>query len=559
MYTRVSKAAASYFKDSKKKQEQFFDILWKNWLCLATPVAANMGTNRGLPISCFGSFVEDSVIGIMEEAKETSILSKNGGGTSSYMGAIRPRGALIQGGKNGSSEGKIPFLKINDSVILAMNQGSTRRGAKAAYIDIEDPDFYEFVRARRPSGDINRQCLNIHQGICIGDDFMKRMLKGDEESKKRWKTLLKTRWETGEPYVFFKDNVNKDNPDIYREHNLKVLASNLCTEIMLASNEKYTFVCCLSSINAARFDEYIDWKNEDGLTLPYLAIEFLDGVMSEFIEKASKIEGMEKAVKFSEDFRALGLGVLGFHSLLQKKMLPMDDFKSFMLNSQLFSFLDKESRKASIDLAKVYGKSEMMKNSQYRNSHRLAVAPTVSNSLNAGNYSPGIDPWESNYFVQGSAKGNFMRKNPELESLLTLKGKNDIHTWKDINSHKGSVQHLGFLTEEEKKVFLTAREINQFTILKLASQRQKFIDQGQSINLFYDLPPNIEKFLEENQKWAKNFHRNHVFAWESGLKSLYYCRGKSALKGDIASGESERASLKFVDTNNENECVACDG
>lgn len=558
MFLRVSSTAADYLCNPYWK-DVFFDVMWRNWLCLATPVISNMGTNRGLPISCFGSYVEDSVLGIMDEARETAVLSKNGGGTSSYMGGVRPRGALIKGGANGRSEGKIPFLKINDSTILAMNQGSTRRGAKAVYIDIEDADFYEFVRARRPSGDINRQCLNIHQGICVGDAFMKRMLEGDEEARKRWKLLLQTRWETGEPYVFFKDNVNRDNPPEYAKHGLEVLASNLCTEIMLASNSMYTFVCCLSSLNAARFAEWKDWKNEEGYTLPFIATVFLDAVMSEFIEKAEKITGMEKAVKFAKDSRALGLGVLGFHSLLQKEMLPVDHFQSYMMNAQIFGFMDKESRKASQFLAENYGEPTIMKGSGYRNSHRMAVAPTVSNSLNAGNYSPGIECWNSNYFAQGSAKGTFMRKNPELEKLLVERGKNTIDVWKSINDNRGSVQHLTFMTPEEREVFMTAREVNQFALLKLAAQRQKFIDQGQSLNLFYELPPNREKFPDENAQWAKIFHRHHVVAWESGLKALYYCRGKSVLKGDTASKETERASLKVIQRNDENECAACDG
>ncbi len=525
MYQRIAKAASAHLKNPKKWEKEFFDAMWRNWLCPSTPVAANMGTNRGLPISCFSSYVPDSLDGIFETVREVAMMSKYGGGTAVHMNDVRPAGAPIKSG--GKSTGVISWAKVFDSTIISVSQGSTRRGATALYLPIDHPDALAFMRIRRPEGDINRYCPNIHHGVNISDDFMRRVVSGDKNARQLWIELLKHRFETGEPYIFFSDAAQKDNPEYYKKHGLKVNGSNLCTEIFLATDKEHSLVCCLSSLNLAKYDE---WKNTK---VVQTAIVFLDAVMSEFIEKASSLIGLERAVKFAKKSRAIGLGVLGWHALLQSRNMPFDSFESMMLNAEVFRFIRTEAEIASNFLAKEYGEPEWMKGTGRRNSHLLAVAPTVSNSIISGNVSPGIEPIPANAYVKKTAKGAFIQYNPILKQRLSELGMDNDETWEKIIKNDGSVQGLNF-PKEIKEVFLTAREINQFAIIKQAAQRQKWIDQGQSVNLFFAANSD-----------PKYIHKVHMLAWESGLKSLYYLRSSSVIRGDMAS-------------RSEAECKACE-
>lgn len=890
MYGRIAKTVAAKL-NKPELEEKFFDYMWKGWLCPASPVCSNIGTERGLPISCFSVYVGDSVKEIMDSMTELALLSKHGGGVGMHWNDVRERGSIISNG-NGKSDGVVPFLKIQDSTTVGVSQGGVRRGASASYLSIEHGDAEEFLNIRKPQGDVNRQTLNTHHGFCISDEFMDKVLvKKDKKARELWVETLKTRHETGEPYMFFTDNVAKNRPQIYKDLNLDVKGSNICcvsgdtlvltkegpqridslnnktvevwdginwvknssfkqrgidslyrvhisdgsyvdcnlehrwfvassyedirkkkyletktknlkggqwieshntevhgknhvngayikgfligdgtsvkdrpllrlhstkymcgakilssldevristvnsnaiidpsfskeyeyknsdaygtqklknlkgltvrkdelyewvknykiklpneiyswdktskleflaglidsdgtiskgclqissihesfikdvylllktfgfhgnidsfrsgmyrlsigaqdsfsllieaptqrvkfignipnrkltswrrivkienlnkmepvfcpelpttgkfglanglmtgnTEIFLHTDKDHSFVCCLSSLNAAKYDE---WKNSD---LIYTSIWFLDGVMQEFIDKAKGKDGFERSVRFAEKSRALGLGLLGFHSLLQQRRLPFDHMDTFMLNAEIFRTMDKESLRASKDLTKEYGEPEWCKGYGVRNTHRIALAPTVSNSTISGNVSPSIEPWTANVFAKKSAKGTFITKNQELLKLLEEKGQNTEEVWNSITSNQGSVQHLDFLSQNEKEVFATAREINQFTIIKLAGQRQRWIDQGQSINIFF--PSNVD---------PKYFHEIHVQAWKEGLNSLYYCRTSSPLKGDSGSRGYERRTIDQVETIIEekpyfrsiDECKACEG
>lgn len=765
MWSRVCSAAAQRL-NKPELAEKFFELFWFNWLCGATPVLSNMGTSRGLPISCNSIHVGDSVRSIFDKQTELAVLSKNGAGVGIYVGDVRGRGASISG--NGKSEGVIPWLKCYDSTTVAVSQGSTRRGASAVYLPIEHSDIEEFINIRRPVGDVNRRCLNLHHAVCIGDNFMQAVQNGGSHERNLWKEVLRARFETGEPYLFFTDNVERQKPECYVKNNLDIKTSNICVtgdqivvtskglktvynlyksqekltlfdgvksveasemklieknakvfkittnegrthtitdyhklmtdkglvqckdlkvgdkvavqrqeglfgnnnsvenafifgalhnnnesvktkalrdikifnlnfieniipewiwngnkntqmsffkglfedcqslendsnsflidvqiilsnlgicckinnnklslmieltdnpfdtiksvdrvedqdvycttvnskehvwvcnsfitsncnEIYLYTNPNHTFVCCLSSMNLFKYDE---WKNTNAVQL---SIWFLDAVIQEYIEKARNIYGLEAAVRFAEKSRAVGLGVLGWHSLLQKKKLPFDSFESMRLNGEIFRHMQKEAVTASKDLAKEYGEPEWCKGFGIRNTHQLAVAPTVSNSIISGSVSAGIEPISANVVALKTAKGTFMRSNPLLKQALAEKGLDNIDTWKQINENSGSVAELKGLTDEEKEVFLTAREINQHAIVKQAGQRQKYIDQGQSVNLFF-----------AKNSDPKYIHSVHMLAWEEGLKGLYYCRSEAALKGDSVNRQKD-------------ECKACEG
>lgn len=530
MWTRVTNSSAAFLK-KPELAPRFFDILWKNWLGLASPVAANAGTDRGLPISCFGTYVPDSIVGIMDNAAELAMMTKNAGGVSTNWIDVRSRGSTISG--NGKSEGIIPFIKIQDSVTIGVSQGGVRRGASAAYTSIEHGDFWEFIKIRRPDGDVNRQCLNIHHALSIPDSFIEKLKNGDKEAQEKWIAVMKTRFETGEPYLFFSGNVERNRPECYKHNNLDVLSSNICTEILLHASKDYSFVCCLSSLNLARWDE---WKATDTVQL---AIWFLDGILEEFITKAKNIPWLSRAVASAVAGRAIGLGVMGFHSYLQEHMMPIDHYDTFSLNAKMFSRIRNEAERATKALAEEYGEPEWCKGFGRRNTHLLAVAPTVSNSTISGNISAGVEPWAANIFVQKSAKGSFIQINKELEKILEKNNKNNQEIWKSILTNEGSVQHLNFLTKEEKEVFLTARELNQFSLVKLAGQRQKWIDQSQSINLFF--PANVD---------PNYVHEVHMAAYELGLNTLYYLRTSSVLKGDSGSREYKREIT---------DCKACEG
>ena len=482
--------------------------------------------------NCFSSYVPDTTIGIMNALTEVAMLSKYGGGTAIHFSDVRSKGSPIS--KGGVSDGVVPFLKMFDSTILGISQGSTRRGACAAYLDIEHGDFYDFLRSRRPTGDVNRQCLNLHHGVCISDEFVQKVKNGDKEARERWQELIKTRFETGEPYIFFKDAANNQAPEQMKKTGISIKGSNLCSEIFQPTDENHTLVCCLSSLNLYRWEE---WKNSD---LVKHSIYFLDGVMTIFLENSKNIPGFERAWNLANKARTLGLGVLGFHSLLQKQKIPFESLQAYVLNKLIFKQIKEQADLATQELAQMYGSPLWMMGTGKRNMTLLAIAPTASNALIASNVSQGIEPWIANCFAQKSAKGTFVRKNNELIQILEEKGKNTNEVWDSILKNDGSVQHLDFLTEEEKQVFLTAREINQFTIVKLAAERQKFIDQGQSLNLFF--PANSD---------AKYINQVHLLAHELGLKSLYYLRSTSVLKANSSVSESYKREMS--------ECSWCEG
>ena len=524
MYKRVAKAAAKQYNDVNI-ENKFFNYMWKGWLCPSTPVAANMGTNRALPISCFSSYVPDNLYDIFSTVQEAAMMSKYGGGTSIHLKDLRPAKSAIS--KGGTSSGVISWLKVFDSMIASTSQGATRRGALASYLPVEHPDIHDFLRVRRPEGDHNRWCPNIHHGVNITDNWMQDMLSGDIKKREAWAEILKTRFETGEPYLFFIDHAQKGNPKHLNWYEVK--GSNLCSEIFLHTDKDNSLVCCLSSLNLTKYDE---WKNTD---LVKTSIYFLDGVMQEFIDKAKNIQGLERAVNFATKSRALGLGVLGWHSLLQLKNLPFDSFETMMLNAEIFSNMNKQSLEGSKELAKLLGEPAWMEGTGLRNTHRLAIAPTVSNSTISGNVSAGIEPLAANVYVKKSAKGTFIQYNPILKAVLQkLSIDNDL-IWTKIIKQEGSVFGIKEIPEDVQQTFLTAREINQFAIIKQAGQRQKFIDQGQSVNLFF-----------ASNSDPSYINKVHLMAWEEGLKSLYYLRSSSSIRADLASRGAE-------------ECAACEG
>ena len=531
--------------------ETFFDYIWKGWLNLASPVLSNTGTDRGLPISCFGIDVGDSIADIGGKNLEMMLLAKHGGGVGIGLNMIRPAGATITG--NGTSDGVVPFCKIYDSTILATNQGSVRRGAASVNINIEHNDFEEWLEIREPKGDVNRQSLNLHQCAVVGDKFMRRLEQGDSEARTRWSKLIRKRKATGEPYIMFKGNVNKANPKAYKENALKVHMTNICSEITLHTDESHSFVCCLSSVNLTKYEE---WKNTN---LIYDAIWFLDGVLEEYLQKAKGLKGFENAVRSAEKGRAIGLGVLGWHTYLQQNGIPFEGLQAQFETRRIFSQIKIESERASRALAEVYGEPLWCRGTGFRNTHLRAIAPTVSNSKLAGNVSPGIEPWAANVFTEQSAKGTFIRKNKELIKVLRKAGINTNETWDKIMADGGSVQDIpelddwGYvnkkltrISEQEsldltgfdsvKDVFKTFKEINQLELVNQAGIRQQYVDQAVSLNLAFP--------SEASPKWINQVHLD---AWKKGVKTLYYMRTESVLRGDIAA--------KAMDP----DCLSCDG
>ena len=525
-YNRVCTTVATRL-DKPEMAETFFQYIWNGWLCLASPVLSNTGTDRGLPISCFGIDVADSIIDIGQKNLEMMLLAKHGGGVGIGINQIRPAGANIKG--NGTSDGVVPFCKIYDSTILATNQGSVRRGAASVNINIEHPDFNDWVEIREPKGDVNRQSLNLHQCAVIGDKFMRRLEGGDSEARAKWGKLLQKRKATGEPYILFKGNTNKNNPQAYKQNALKVHMTNICSEITLHTDENHSFICCLSSLNLAKYDE---WKNTN---IIYDSIWFLDGVLEEFIQKSKYRKGFENSVRSAEKGRALGLGVLGWHTYLQERGLPFEGLLSQYETRKIFSQIKIESERASMALADAYGEPLWCVGTGMRNTHLRAIAPTVSNSKLSGNVSPGIEPWAANIFTEQSAKGTFIRKNPTLETLLESKKINTKEIWEKILADGGSVQDLKELDDDTKEVFKTFKELNQLELVRQAGIRQQYIDQSVSLNLAFP--------SEATPKWINKVHMD---AWRKGVKTLYYMRTESVLRGDIANTAMD-------------DCVACDG
>lgn len=539
-YKRCADFSASvYGEDREKFEKDFFLAIWNNWLCPASPVLSNANT-KNLQISCYSGQSEDSLLGIMDHLKELAMLTKYGGGVGSSFDRLRGTGAKISAG--GASSGIIPFLKMLDSVVDGVKQGKSRRGAVASYLNIKHPDAEEFIKIRSQTGDLSRkiQSVAFHNAITIDDNIMDEIVNKRGKYRKMWHTIMNSRVETGEPYLMFLDNANKNCPDEYVG---KITQSNLCSEIAAPVTPEETFVCCLSSLNLARFRE---WENftfpNTGLSLTELAVYFLDAVITNFVNQARNMRGMENAVRFAERHRMLGLGVLGWHTLLQSEELPFESFKTMSLNNKVFSKLRKETYKASHDLAKKFGPCEV--NGTRRNTALLAVAPTMSNSILSGGVSQGIEPITANLYSQKSAKGIFIRKNPQLVKFLEERKLNTPEVWAQINLDRGSIKNITKLSDEEKRVFLTAREINQYAIIQQAAQRQKHIDQMQSINLFFSLPTN----QSESVAVAKYINEVHLEAWRLGVKTLYYMKTDSPLKGDTI----------FVEKDGGN-CVACEG
>ena len=519
-FKRVSKAASRRLR-KRELQPYFLEAMEKNWLCLASPVLSNMGTERGLPISCFTIHVDDSIEGIADANSELMRLASQGGGVGMYIGEIRGRGELIK--DNGVSEGVVPWLKIYDSTTLATNQGSVRRGATAFYLDINHRDIEEFLMIRRPKGDINRQCLNSHHAVVITDEFMEAVENKNPEAQKLWAEILKTRLETGEPYMMFKDNVNKANPEGYKRLGLEVASSNICTEILLYTDPLHSFVCCLSSLNLARWDEWKDYKFENGMILPELSCWFLEGVLQEFIDRAKNMKFMDNTVRSAKKGRAIGIGALGWHTFLQQKNLPFLSIASTAYRKQISEFIYEGALKASRDQAKEYGEPEWCKGTGLRHTHHIAIAPTVSNAHISGGVSPSVEPIPANVYNLKTAKGTFIKKNKQLEELLEKKGYNTPLVWEQILKDKGSVLGLPdyILNEEEKNIFLTFKEINQLGIVQQTAACNQWIDQGISLNLNFD--PN------DSPKWISQVHKE---AWKLGIKTLYYMRTESVLRGD---------------------------
>ena len=544
-YWRVSTAVARRL-GKPQLASKFFDYIWRGWLNLATPVLSNTGTDRGLPISCFGIDVGDSIQEIGSKNLEMMLLAKHGGGVGIGVNMIRSAGSRITG--NGTSDGVVPFCKIYDSTILATNQGSVRRGAASINLNIEHGDFDEWIEIREPKGDVNRQSLNLHQCVVVGDKFMRKLEEGDAEARRKWGKVLQKRKATGEPYIMFKGNVNKQN-------GLKVFMTNICSEITLHTDESHSFVCCLSSVNLAKYDE---WKDTD---LIYTAVWFLDGVLEEFIQRAKNMRGFENSVRSAEKGRALGLGVLGWHTYLQQKGMSFEGLPAQFETRKIFSQMKIEAERASRAMAEEYGEPLWCVGTGMRNTHLMAIAPTVSNSKLSGNVSAGIEPWAANVFTEQTAKGTFIRKNPELERVLRKIGINNKDTWDKILQDGGSVQDIaeldnwGFvngkltnrndMTESNfenkeidwvKDVYKTFKEINQLELVKQAGIRQQYVDQSVSLNLAFP--------TQATPKWINQVHME---AWKLGIKTLYYMRTESVLRGDIAT--------KATDP----DCLSCDG
>ena len=532
-FKRVSRAAAKRLR-RKDLQPYFYEAMVKNWLCLASPVLSNLGTERGMPISCFGIDTDDSIEGIAGANSELMRLSSQGGGVGIGVSRIRGRGKEISG--NGVSEGVVPWCKIYDSTILATNQGSVRRGASSVNLHVNHPDIEEFLMIRRPKGDVNRQCLNLHQCVVIDDAFMNRVEEKDPKALKLWGEILKTRLETGEPYLMFEDNINNANPEAYKKNNLNVSMTNICSEIALYTDPLHSFICCLSSLNLARWDEWKNFTFENGMTLPELTCWFLEGVLQEFIDRSKNIKFMENTHRSATKGRAIGIGVLGWHTFLQEKGIPFAGLQANSYTRLMFDFIEKEALKASHDQAKEYGEPEWCKGTGMRHTHHLAIAPTVSNAHISGGVSPSIEPIPANVYNLKTAKGTFIKRNPTLERLLDSKGYNIDSVWEQIARDKGSVLGLPdyILSDEEKEIFLTFKEINPYEIVRQNGIRQKYVDQAISLNLTFD-PSDSPKYISDV----------HKLAWKEGVKTLYYMRSESILRGDNISRDDS--------------CVACEG
>ena len=548
--------AAKAFSDNDEMAQRIYDYSSKLWFMFSTPILSNGGTKRGMPISCFLNYVGDSREGITGHYTENAWLTSIGGGIGGYWGDVRSDGTSTSGGSQ--STGSIPFLHVVDSEIMAFSQGKTRRGSYAAYMDVSHPEVLEFLDIRKPSGgDIHRKCLNLHHGINISNEFMSLIEKCiaeptyddtwnliDPHTKKTvrtvsardlWLKILENRVATGEPYVCFIDHINDALPETQKALGLKVRHSNLCTEITLPTAEDRTAVCCLSSVNLETYDE---WKN-DKLFISDI-VRFLDNVLTSFIENAP--EHVFRAKFSATQERSIGLGAMGFHAYLQKCGIPFESALAKAKNLNIFKYIKSEAVAESKRLAVKRGEAPDMEGTGMRNAHLLAIAPNASSSIICGTTSPSIEPYRANAYVQKTMSGSFLVKNKHLEKLLETKGINNDKTWTSILANRGSVLHLKDLSDYEKDIYKTSIEINQQWIIEHAADRQEFICQGQSLNVFVPADVNI-----------KELHDIHMLAWKKKLKTLYYCRSEAIKRAELVSLKVERTIIPEAD------CLACEG
>lgn len=558
-YQQMFARVACAYADDLEHAQRLYDYISKLWFMPATPVLSNGGAKRGLPISCFLNTVSDNLDGIVSTWNENVLLASNGGGIGTYWGFVRSIGEPV--GRAGKTSGIIPFVRVMDSLTLAISQGSLRRGNAAVYLDIHHPEIEEFLEIRKPSGDFNRKSLNLHHGINITDEFMEAVRKNEEfplrspktnevirtvDARNLFSKILEMRMQTGEPYLVFIDTANKSLSKHQRELGLKIRMSNLCSEILLPTGPDHlkndrTAVCCLSSLNAETWDE---WKDNHFIIEDVL--RFLDNVLQAFIDEAPK--GMERATYSAKRERSVGLGLMGFHSFLQMKGIPFESALAKSWNIKIFRHIRKAADAASVQLAKEHGSCLDAKEKGIiaRFSHKLAIAPTASISIICGGTSAGIEPIPANIYNHKTLSGNFVVKNPHLEKLLTKKGLNNNSVWQSIIEHEGSVSHLDQLTKDEKDTFKTAFEIDQRWVIEFAADRAPFVCQGQSINLF--LPADINKW---------DLLMLHWMAWKKGVKSLYYCRSKSIQRAEHAGRKNKKAIVNETTNTDYEECLAC--
>lgn len=550
MYERLAETAANRYQGIYTK-EQFFEILWNGWLIPASPVSSNFGPTQGLPISCFSGQIGDDMYEIGRKELEARMLSKYGGGTAMDFSLVRPAGSPV--GTNGAfSDGVIPFMKSMEATVESSKQLGVRRGSIAFYLNAEHDDYMDFLHAKKNVGDQSRLFTKASTGAIFSDALMERVEKGDPKAREIWDSTLISRIETGYPYIFFEGNANRNLPANWKEHGLKINHSNLCSEIMLPTSPNLSLVCCLSSLNLAKYDE---WKDTNTVEL---AIAFLDAVIQDFLDKAKDLKGIEDTYAFAEKSRALGLGAMGYHTYLQSKNLPFNSIASKYINKQIFSQIRKQADEASTKLATILGEPEWMKGTGMRNLTRLALAPNLSSAKIAPideedeGVSQGIEPITANVYMDEGAKGNFAYKNKMLKKVLQGLEKDTDEVWAEIAENKGSVMSLDFLDKETKDVFLTAREINQLAIVEQAADRQVFIDQGQSLNLFFD-----KSHLENVPEVARFYNEVHLQAYKLGVKALYYLHTGSVLKVSTTLSDSQQELQ--IDKAMYSSCTACEG
>ena len=486
--------------DDEGFADTFYEYMSRGYYSLASPIWSNFGLDRGLPISCFGSYMEDNIESILYTQAEVGEMTKQGGGTSGYFGALRPRGSPIT--NNGKSNGSYSFTELFDTIINVISQGETRRGQFAGYIDVEHDDLDEWLNIKTEGDPVQ----DIYYGVIIGDDWFQAMIDGDEEKRETWAEIIEARINIGVPYIIFRGNMNNGKPQVYKDKEYQINASNLCTEIALPATADESFVCCLSSMNALHYDE---WKNTDAVET---LTRFLDAVMEEFIQETEGTRFMDRAVRFAKRHRAIGIGVLGWHSYLQSNMIPFDSMEAMEKNEELFRTIKARSYEASEALADEFGEPAVLEGYGRRNTTTMSVAPTKSSSVILGQVSPSIEPLKSNYFVRDGAKLKSTQKNRFLQAILAERGKDTREVWDSIANKDGSVQHLDCLTDNEKEVFKTFAEIPQMAIVNQAAQRQKHIDQAQSVNVSID-PSEVS---------VKEINQLYIEAWRKGVKSLYY-------------------------------------